>query len=61
MSALQTDVAKINAKYEKFPKEDKQAKARKQQEIMALYRKNEVSPFSSLGSVFITMPIFLSL
>ena len=61
MQSIQGEIAAINAKYEKFEKEDKQAQSRKQQEIMALYRKHDISPFGSIGSVMITMPIFLSL
>ncbi len=62
MQEVQTDVAKIKAKYSKYDlKEDKKMKQKQQLEIMALYKKNEVNPMGSLGTIFITMPIFISL
>jgi YidC/Oxa1 family membrane protein insertase len=61
MQEVQTQVAQINAKYQQYDKKNKQMKARKQQEVMALYRKNNVNPFASLGTIFVTMPIFLSI
>ncbi|BDV03820.1 MAG: hypothetical protein HPPSJP_5410 [Candidatus Hepatoplasma scabrum] len=61
MQEVQTQVAQINAKYQQYDKKNKQMKMRKQQEIMALYRKNNVNPFASLGTIFVTMPIFLSI
>ena len=62
MQEVQTDVAKIKAKYSKYDlKEDKKMKQKQQMEIMALYKKNEVNPMGSLGTIFVTMPIFISL
>ncbi len=61
MQEIQTQIAEIKAKYSIYDKSNKQMKQKQQQEIMALYRKNEVNPFSSIGTIFITMPIFLSL
>lgn len=61
MQEVQTQVAQINAKYQQYDKKNKQMKMRKQQETMALYRKNNVNPFASLGTIFVTMPIFLSI
>lgn len=62
MQEVQTEVAKIKAKYSKHDlKKDKRMKQKQQQEIMALYRKHEVNPLGSLGTIFITMPIFISL
>lgn len=62
MQEIQTEVAKIKAKYNKYDfKVDKKMKQKQQMEIMALYRKNEINPFGSLGTIFITMPIFISL
>lgn len=62
MQEVQTEVAKIKAKYSKYDlKEEPKMKQKQQQEIMALYRKHEVNPMGSLGTIFITMPIFISL
>ncbi len=62
MQEVQTDVAKIKAKYSKYDlKEEPRMKQKQQQEIMALYRKKEINPMGSLGTIFITMPIFISL
>lgn len=60
MQEIQIEVAKINAKYAKYGK-NPQMKQRKQMEIMNLYRKNEVNPLGSFGTIFITMPIFISM
>ncbi len=62
MQEVQTEVAKIKARYSKYDlKQNKKMKQKQQQEIMALYRKNDVNPMGSLGTIFITMPIFISL
>ncbi len=62
MQEVQTDVAKIKAKYSKYDlKADPRMKQKQQMEIMALYRKKEINPMGSLGTIFITMPIFISL
>ncbi len=62
MQEVQTEVAKIKAKYAKYDlKKDPRMKQKQQQEIMALYRKHDVNPMGSLGTIFITMPIFISL
>ncbi len=62
MQEVQNDVAKIKAKYSKYDlKEEPRMKQKQQQEIMALYRKKEINPMGSLGTIFITMPIFISL
>ncbi|BDU67875.1 MAG: hypothetical protein TYPL_5280 [Candidatus Tyloplasma litorale] len=62
MQEVQTDVAKIKSKYNKYDlKKEPRMKQKQQQEIMALYRKNNVNPMGSLGTIFITMPIFISL
>ncbi len=60
MQEVQAEVARINAKYEKYG-DNKQMKQRKQQEVMALYRKKEINPLGSFGTIFITMPIFISM
>lgn len=61
MQEIQTQVAQIKAKYANYDKSNKQMKQKQQQEIMALYRKNDVNPFSSIGTIFITLPVFLSI
>ncbi len=61
MQEVQTQIAEIKAKYSVYDKSNKQMKQKQQQEIMALYRKHDINPFSSIGTIFITMPIFLSL
>ncbi len=62
MQEVQTDVAKIKAKYAKYDlKAEPRMKQKQQMEIMALYRKKEINPMGSLGTIFITMPIFISL
>lgn len=62
MQEVQTEVAKIKARYSKYNfKEEPKMKQKQQQEIMALYRKNDVSPMGSISTIFITMPIFISL
>ncbi len=62
MQEVQTDVAKIKAKYSKYDfKQEPRMKQKQQSEIMALYRKKEINPMGSLGTIFITMPIFISL
>jgi len=60
MQEVQLEVAKIKAKYEPH-KDNKQMKQRQQQEIMALYKKREVNPFASFGTMFLTMPFFLAI
>jgi YidC/Oxa1 family membrane protein insertase len=62
MQEVQTEVAKIKARYSKYDlKVDKKMKQKQQTEIMALYKKNDVNPMGSLGTIFVTMPIFISL
>ncbi len=61
MQEVQTKVAEIKSKYEKYDKSNKQMKQKQQQEIMSLYKKHDVNPFASFGSLFLTMPIFLSM
>lgn len=54
MSKLQPQVAKINEQFKKDP----QQKAKK---TMELFRKYKVSPFGSLLTLFIQIPVFLAL
>jgi membrane protein insertase Oxa1/YidC/SpoIIIJ len=60
MQEIQFQVSKINAKYAAH-EGNKAMKRRKQMEIMALYRKNNINPMGSLGSIFTTMPVFLAI
>ncbi|MCQ3907433.1 MAG: YidC/Oxa1 family membrane protein insertase [Mycoplasmoidaceae bacterium] len=57
MTEIQGQVAEINAKYKDA--QDAQSKQMKQQEIMALYSKNNVKPFAAFEQMFLTLPIFL--
>mgnify|MGYP003290943809 CR=1 FL=1 len=57
MSEIQGQMAEINAKYKDL--NDMQSKQMKQQEIMALYTKNNVKPFAAFEQMFLTLPIFL--
>lgn len=62
MQEIQTEVAKIKSKYNKYDlKKEPRFKQKQQAEIMTLYRKNNVNPMGSLGTIFLTMPIFISL
>jgi membrane protein insertase Oxa1/YidC/SpoIIIJ len=60
MQEIQFQVSKINAKYAAH-EGNKAMKRRKQMEIMALYRKNDVNPMGSMSSIFTTMPVFLAI
>lgn len=60
MQEIQFQVQKINAKYARYA-DNKAMKRRKQMETMALYRKAGVNPMGSIGSIFTTMPVFLSI
>ncbi len=57
---LQAKKATIDAKYLNY-KGNKQMEARQKQEIAELYKREGVSPLGAIGSVFMTMPIFLSI
>ena len=57
---LQAKKATIDAKYLNY-KGNKQMEARQRQEVAELYKKEGISPLGSLGSIFMTMPIFLSI
>lgn len=57
MSEIQGQVAEINAKYKDA--KDMQSKQMKQQEIMALYSRNNIKPFAAFEQMFLTLPIFL--
>lgn len=57
---VQSKKAIIDAKYANY-KGNKQMESRKRQETADLYKKEGISPLGALGTVFITMPIFLSI
>lgn len=57
---LQAKKAIIDAKYVNY-KGNKQMEQRKRQETSELYKKEGVSPLGAIGTLFITMPIFLSI
>ncbi|MCQ2747824.1 MAG: YidC/Oxa1 family membrane protein insertase [Mycoplasmoidaceae bacterium] len=57
MTEVQGQIAEINAKYKDA--NDMQSKQMKQQEIMAIYNKNNIKPFAAFEQMFLTLPIFL--
>ncbi len=57
MQEIQGKVAEINAKYK--DQKDNESRQKKQIEISALYKKNNVKPFAAFEQIFITLPIFL--
>ncbi len=57
MSEVQGKISEINAKYKGVT--DQVGKQKKQQEIMDIYKKNNVKPFAAFEQMFITLPIFL--
>ena len=59
MAKIQPDVSKINKKYEKYAKDDKDAQMRKQQELMAIYKKHGINPLASCLPLFIQFPLLI--
>ncbi len=57
MTEVQGKMSEINAKYKGLT--DQASKQKKQQEVMDLYKKNNVKPFAAFEQMFITLPIFL--
>lgn len=57
MTEVQGKISEINAKYKGA--NDQESKQKKQQEIMDIYKKNNVKPFAAFEQMFITLPIFL--
>ena len=57
MNEVNAKLSEINAKYKGTS--DVQSKQMKQQEIMQLYKKNNVRPFAAFEQILITLPIFL--
>ena len=60
MQELNAKKSVIDAKYEAY-KGNKQMEMRKRQEVQDLYKKEGISPMGSIGTMFITMPFFLSM
>ncbi|GAA8718171.1 hypothetical protein oki361_26260 [Helicobacter pylori] len=59
MEELNQKKAKIEAKYADVAKNDKVAQQKKQMEISQLYKDEKMSPFGSIVSMFITLPILI--
>jgi YidC/Oxa1 family membrane protein insertase len=57
MSEVQGKIAEINAKYKGAT--DQYSRQRKQQEVMAIYKKHKIKPFAAFEQMFITLPIFM--
>ncbi|MCP4356016.1 MAG: hypothetical protein GY793_10395 [Proteobacteria bacterium] len=57
---LSSKKAAIEAKYEQY-KGNKQMEQRKRQEMSEMFKKEGISPLGSIGSIFLTMPIFLAM
>ncbi len=57
---LSSKRAAIEAKYAQY-KGNKQMEQRKRQEMAEMFKKEGISPLGSIGSVFLTMPIFLAM
>jgi len=60
MQVLQLKQAEIKAKYKAMEK-TKETKRKQQLEVMQLYRKEKVSPFSAIGSIFLSGPFLFAL
>lgn len=61
MEDIKAKKAKIDAKYAEYDQTNKMMKARKQQEIMDLYKKNNINPFDMFLTSIVSMPIFLAI
>ena len=64
MAVLRKNTERIKEPMERIQKQYKDDPARKQQEIMALYKKENINPLASLGGclpLLATMPIFFAL
>lgn len=59
MQKLQGKISEIKAKYS--DKKDMQSRQKQQYEIMNLYKKHDIKPFSSMASIFITIPFFYAM
>ncbi|WP_027120518.1 membrane protein insertase YidC [Mycoplasmopsis lipofaciens] len=57
---LKAKKIKIDAKYAEF-KGNKQMKARQQQEIAELYRKNNINPLDAFLTIIISIPVFIAM
>ncbi len=59
MQSLQLKQSEIQAKYKRSP--DPAAKQKQQMEIMAMYRKEGISPLSSIGVIFLSFPFLIAM
>lgn len=59
MQLLQIKQAEIQAKYK--GSKDPAAKQKQQMEMMQLYRKEGVSPLSTIGSSFLSIPFLIAM
>ncbi len=57
---LNSKKAAIEAKYAPY-KGNKQMDQRKRQELAEMFKKEGISPLGSIGSIFLTMPLFLAM
>lgn len=57
MSEVRGKISDINAKYKGL--KDAQSRQMKQQETMAIYKKNNIKPFAAFEQLLLTLPIFL--
>ncbi len=60
MNKVQPEMKKIQEKYKKFPKDDKEAQMRQQQEMSALYQRYGVNPLAGCLPLLIQMPILFA-
>lgn len=60
MQELNAKKAMIDAKYAPY-KGNKQMENRQKQEVAELYKKEGINPLASMGNMFLTMPMFLSI
>lgn len=59
MQEIQPELASLQQKY--AGKTDQQSKMMQSQEMMQLYKKHNISPFGSILTMFVTLPIFISM
>lgn len=60
MNKIQPEMKKIQNKYKKFDKSDREAQMRQQQELSALYKRHGVNPFAGCLPLLIQMPILFA-
>lgn len=59
MQMIQPEITKIQQKYE--GKEDEASKMKMSNELMALYKKHDISPFGSIIPLFLQMPVLFAI